>query len=286
MTRRLLAALVTTLVSGTLVLAAGTIPAAAAPAQPAAADYTGIIKLSNCSGSLVRLPSSKDTDPALALTNGHCYEGGMPGPGEVIVNRASSRTMTLLGASGQSLGTLRAAKVAYATMTDTDVALYQLDSTYQAIASRLRGKALEISDQHPAAGSGISVVSGYFTRTWTCNIDKFVYQLREGDWTWKDSIRYTSTCDTIHGTSGSPVVDNATRKVVGVNNTGNDDGQRCTFNNPCEVDENGQVYYKQGLTYGQQTFWFAGCVSEGNKVDLAKPGCVLPKPARTAAAAA
>ncbi|QWF81413.1 trypsin-like serine peptidase [Amycolatopsis sp. CA-230715] len=287
MTRRFARVLGTAVAGAALAMTMGAIPATAATAAPAApgsgaaaVDYTGIIKLSNCSGSLVRLPASQDSDPALALTNGHCNENGMPGPGVVQVNKPSSRTMTLLGQNGRSLGTLRANKIAYSTMTDTDVTLYQLDKTYAQIASTLKGKALTLSDAKPAAGSAISIKSGYFTRTWTCSIDKFVYQLREGDWTWKDSIRYTSTCDTIHGTSGSPIIDDASNKVVGVNNTGNDDGERCTLNNPCEVDQNGQVTYQQGLTYGQQTYWFANCVSAGNRIDLAKPGCVLPKPKR------
>lgn len=83
-------------------------PAAAAPAPPkAAVDFTGIVALSNCSGSLVRTPDAADGDPALVLTNGHCYEGGMPSAGQVIKNRASRRTFTLLNPSGQgSLGTL------------------------------------------------------------------------------------------------------------------------------------------------------------------------------------
>src|SRR3546814_2272200 len=55
------------------------------------------------------------------------------------------------------------------------------------------------------------------------------------------SVRYTSSCNTIGGTSGSPVIDDATGKVVAVNNTGNEDGARCTVNNPCEVAENGTV---------------------------------------------
>jgi hypothetical protein len=273
MIRRLLALVVSALVSGAVVLAASP------PATAAAPDYTGIVKLSNCSGSLIRLPGSKDTDPALALTNGHCNENGMPAPGEVQVDRPSNRTMTLLGATGQALGTLRASRIAYSTMTDTDVTLYRLDSSYQSIASRMHGAPLTLAPDHPAAGSGISVVSGYFVRTWTCSIDAVVYRLHEADWVWKDSIRYSPACDTVHGTSGSPVVDNATHRVVGINNTGNDSGQACTLDNPCEVDPAGHVYYRQGLTYGQQTYQLTGCVSSGNRIDLARAGCTLPKPA-------
>src|SRR5437870_3712256 len=94
-----------------------------------------------------------------------------------------------------------------------------------------------LSNGHPTAGSAIDVVSGYWKRVYSCTIDGFVYRLKEGSWTWKDSIRYTSACQTIGGTSGSPIISGG--KVVGVNNTGNEDGERCTENNPCGVAEAG-----------------------------------------------
>ncbi len=34
-------------------------------------DFEGIVALSNCSGSLIRLENSKDSDKAMVLTNGH-----------------------------------------------------------------------------------------------------------------------------------------------------------------------------------------------------------------------
>jgi hypothetical protein len=98
-----------------------------APATPAAAlnaaSLNATIALSNCSASLVRYPTSVSTDRALMLTNGHCYEGGIPGAGVVLQNRASSRTGTLLSSTGANLGTMRADMLFYATMTNTDVSL-------------------------------------------------------------------------------------------------------------------------------------------------------------------
>ena len=79
----------------------------------------------------------------------------------------------------------------------------------------------------------------FFARVFNCDIERFVPTLREDRWTWHDSIRYAKGCDTIHGTSGSPIVSVATGEVVGINNTGNDDGQVCTLNNPCEVNPDG-----------------------------------------------
>src|SRR5207245_1904939 len=116
-----------------LLLAGATVPAAAATAPAPAAvtvNFAGTVALSDCSGSVVRMPNSAPNDPALVLTNGHCLETGMPSPGEVIVDQPSNRSFTLLSSSGGRLGTLRASKVAYSTMTDTDVTLYQLTTSY------------------------------------------------------------------------------------------------------------------------------------------------------------
>ncbi|MCQ4212301.1 trypsin-like serine peptidase [Streptomyces longispororuber] len=271
---------------GVLLIGAATAaPAAAldapsdAPATKAkAVNFAGTVALSNCSGSVVRVPDSQPTDPALVMSNGHCLESGFPGPGEVVVDQPSSRTFSLLNSAGSKVATLRASKVAYGTMTDTDVSLYELTSTYQQIESSYGIKALELSAARPAQGTAISVVSGYWKRVYNCSVDGFAYRLKEGEWTWKDSVRYTSTCDTIGGTSGSPVLDQSTGKVVAVNNTGNESGERCTDNNPCEVDESGNVTVREGINYAQQTYGIVPCVGIGNKIDLSAAGCELPKP--------
>ncbi|WP_313751076.1 serine protease [Streptomyces parvus] len=269
-----------------LLLGAGAAPVvAAAPAQQAqeaaskaepaakAVTFAGTVALSNCSGSVVRTP-----DSALVLSNGHCLESGFPGPGEVVVDQPSSRTFTLLDASGDGVGTLKASRIAYGTMTDTDLSLYETTSTYQQIEDGYGIEALELETAHPTAGTAVTVASGYWKRTYSCDIDGFVHQLKEGRWTWKDSVRYTPECRTIGGTSGSPVIDDATGKVVAVNNTGNESGQECTDNNPCEVDENGKVTVREGINYAQQTYSMVPCIGAGSRIDLDREGCALPKP--------
>src|SRR5690348_15053174 len=108
--RRLTLLAAATLALGVALTPATTTPAAATAALDRAATttaapngYAGTVALNNCSGALVRFPSSVATDRAMLLTNGHCYEGGMPGAGVVLVNRSSSRTGQLLNAAGSSL---------------------------------------------------------------------------------------------------------------------------------------------------------------------------------------
>ncbi|GAA3033903.1 serine protease [Kitasatospora albolonga] len=277
MKKPLLGAACALVLAGAPVLAAT--PASAAPSAPlAAVDFAGTVALSNCSGSLVRLPNSQAGDPALILSNGHCLDTGMPTAGQVLVNRSSSRTFSLLNSAGTKVATLRATKMVYGTMTDTDVSIYQLNTTYAAIKSSYNISPLTVSASHPTAGTAIKVVSGYWKRIYSCNVDGFVYRLKEGSWTFKDSVRYTSSCNTIGGTSGSPVVDANTGQVVAVNNTGNEDGQRCTVNNPCEVDQAGNVTVRQGINYAQQTYLIPGCFGPGNVLNLSLAGCALPKP--------
>ncbi|MCW7991665.1 hypothetical protein XF35_42370, partial [Streptomyces platensis subsp. clarensis] len=254
-------------------------PAARSQASAAVAvDFAGTVALSNCSGSLVRVPNSQPNDLALVLSNGHCLETGMPGAGVVVKDARSTRSFSLLNSAGTKVATLRASKISYATMTDTDISIYQLTKTYAQIQSQYGIAALTLNDVRPTQGSSIKVVSGYWKRIYSCNVDGFVYRMKEGEWTWKDSVRYTSSCNTIGGTSGSPVVDTATGKVVAVNNTGNESGERCTVNNPCEVDENGVVTVRQGINYAQETYTIVPCVGAGNVIDLNRPGCTLPKP--------
>jgi V8-like Glu-specific endopeptidase len=245
------------------------------PAQAIQADFSGIVALSNCSGSLVRPPAARDTDPALVMSNGHCVK--LMGANEVIRNQASTRTFTLLNGAGQNLGTLRSTKIAYATMKDTDVSFYQLNQTYAQIQQQYGSRALELSTAHPAQGANIQVVSGYWKRIYTCQIDGFAYQLKEASWTWRDSVRYTSACNTIGGTSGSPVIDTSTGKVVAINNTGNESGGRCTMNNPCEVSQSGQITVRQGINYGQEIYNIPACIGTGNQFNLTAAGCTLPR---------
>lgn len=270
MTRRLLGTLFAMLTASALV---GT-----APAEAATTTFAGTVALSNCSGSVVKPPEASLDDPALVLSNGHCLQEGFPDPGEVIVNKPSSRTFSLLSKDGRSsLGTLKAKKLLYATMTDTDVSLYQLNTSYAKIKSTYGIAPLTLSPTRPSAGIAMDVVSGYWKKIYSCNVDGFVHELHEADWVWKDSIRYTSACKTIGGTSGSPIIETSTGKVVGVNNTGNESGQRCTMNNPCEVDAAGNVTVRQGINYGEQTYQLTSCLSH-SELDLANPNCRAPKP--------
>ena len=240
-------------------------------------DFEGIIDLSNCSGSLIRLDNSKDSDQALVFTNGHCLESGFTEPGQVVTHQASTRRMNLLNTKAQIAGVVQATEVIFSAMTNTDLTIYRLKETYADIESKYKIRPLTLASSHPTLNMPIEVISGYWRKGYSCAIESFVPQLKEANWTFTDSIRYSHPgCETIGGTSGSPILLSGSATVIGINNTGNEDGEKCTMNNPCEVDSNGQISYEMGVSYGQQTYWVYSCLNSQNDIDLKTPGCQLP----------
>src|SRR5437868_626839 len=71
-------------------------------------NFEGIVALSNCSGSLIRLENARDTDKGLILTNGHCLEFGMPQPGQIVYGKPSKRTFRLFDANNDIVGKVTA----------------------------------------------------------------------------------------------------------------------------------------------------------------------------------
>jgi hypothetical protein len=238
-------------------------------------DFEGIVSLSNCSGSLVRFEDSLDTDQAMVLSNGHCVS--MIKPGVVLSNQNASRSFDILSPTASRLGRVTATKLLYATMTKTDMSLYLLKETYQDILNKYDTKALTLASQAPEVGDEIEVISGYWKRGYSCEVEAIADTLKEGNWTFSEAVRYSRPgCEVIGGTSGSPVVGKGTRTVVAVNNTINESGRKCEVNNPCEVDKAGNVTYQKGVGYAQQTYWIYSCRNSAGKVDLNTPGCLLP----------
>lgn len=241
-------------------------------------DFEGIVKLSNCSGSLIAFNGQPLSSKAIVMTNGHCIQkpGGFLNPGEVWVNRANTRSMKIFDKE-MKLHNVQATKILYATMTNTDVAFYELSESYDQILAKTKIRPFLLDSVRPLEGISIEIISGYWDRGYSCEIDGFVFNIREADWTFTDSIRYTAGCDTIGGTSGSPIISTGSRNVVAINNTSNESGQRCTMNNPCEVDEVGQVSVRKGVRYGQQTYNTYTCLTPDFRFELNKAGCELPR---------
>lgn len=239
-------------------------------------DFEGIVKLSNCSGALVKFAGQSMDSNAYVLTNGHCLGGSFIPPGKAVANKQDDRSMRIADKEGR-FHLARAKSLVYATMTKTDSAIFELEKSYRQI-QEFGIEPFELEASRPYTGMPVEIVSGYWERGYTCSIDGFVQQLREGAWLFEDSIRYSSPgCETIGGTSGAPIVEKETRFVVGVNNTSNIRGGRCGMNNPCEIDEQGNVTARKGVSYGQQTYLFYACLTPDFRIDTSLTACELPK---------
>jgi V8-like Glu-specific endopeptidase len=249
----------------------GAMPAAAVPAT----NFDGLVALSNCSGAVIRWSSSVGSDKALVLTNGHCFE--LMGATQVVVGQPAVRDVYLLSPAGGSAGTVQTTKLLYATMNQTDVALYQLGLTFKQLRVQYGVHPITLASARPGKYAAISIISGYWLTEYDCHLHGFAYRLHEDVWTWRNSLRYEDGgCPVIGGTSGSPVL-NASRLEIGINNTRNEDGEMCTLNNPCEENRQGAETVHPGRGYGEETWIFYTCLSS-RKIDLSKIGCRLAKP--------
>ncbi len=239
-------------------------------------NFEGIVALDNCSGSLVQLEGAPDTDLALVFTNGHCLEGGFTPAGQVVSHQRSSRRFNIMNPDTSTAVSLRATEIVYSSMTKTDLTIYKLGVTYAEIKAKHNVRPLVLASTRPTETTPIEIISGYWKRGYSCAIESFIPQLREDQWTWVDSVRYSRPgCETIGGTSGSPVIQAGTRRMIAINNTGNESGGRCTMNNPCEVDAQGNITWTEGVSYAQQTYWVYSCLNANREIDLTVPGCQL-----------
>ncbi len=236
-------------------------------------DFSGQAKLPGCSGSVVSFGQA-DTARAVVLTNGHCI-GMMYGePNAVIVSKPYNSNIALYIDSDRTIPA-KAVRILYGLIQPHDIAFLELDQTYAALAAQ-GVRSRKIAAAIAPVGTDIALASGYFNSVNTCRVEAIIHEIHESGWINTNSYKYH--CRAQHGTSGSPLVDLVTGEVIGVNYTGNDDGEQCTFNNPCEVDEQGNISVEQGADYGDQIYKVMTCLNAAREIDLSATGCELPKP--------
>ena len=255
----------------------GIITGANVPPDDQIPDVAGTVELAGCAGSVVRTPTARPEDPALLLTNGHCVQGQRPAPGAALVDQPADFAAPIADAQGYPRTTARVNRLAYATMTGTDIALYRLDKTYAQLADE-GAKVFQLTSTPMHAGDPLALTGT--SRRLTCTADAVVPHLREGGYQLDDSVRYATSedCVPLHGMSGSPLLSPDGTTVVGVHNTHNDDGAECTDDNPCEVSPDGTVTSVKGRAYGQQVDMIAACLTTGSTLDLSRADCTLTRP--------
>lgn len=239
-------------------------------------NVEGTAEVGDCKGAVVRAATARPEDPALALTNGHCVPSGRPAPGKALIDRPADlpRPVTIADSAGYPQTTARATRLVYATMTGTDVALYRLDKTYAQLAKE-GAKVFRLTTTPMRAGD--ELLMAYSGSRPHCTVEAVVPYLREAGYQQKDSVRYaqSDTCASRPGYSGSTLLSLDANTVMGINNTHNRDGGRCTESNPCEVGRNGAVTVRKGRSYGQQVHRISACLAKGSRFDPFRPGCAL-----------
>lgn len=239
--------------------------------------FEGIVRLGDhCSGSLIALPGQPLDHKALVLTNGHCVDrDDLLGAHEVLLNQKTRVGLTLFNDKGQSRYFL-ATQIVYATSDTTDILIYQLANSYAEIEQKTGVRPFLLAAQAPRVGTPIRITSGRWATTELCSIENLVPQLKEGVWTWHEALRFDAACSNKKGMSGSPLIEAGTRTVVGINNTLNMQGRRCSLDNPCEVNQAGEVTVLRNRAYGQQTHLIAGCFNQDFEWDMSLSTCQLP----------
>ncbi len=239
-------------------------------------DFRGLVHLDQCSGALVRFEKSDPQDFAMALTNAHCV--GLE-PGQVIKDEATENYIYPLDQKGgsryfQGDDALKADKILYATLGVTDIALLRLDKRYQDLSQYT---FYTLAQEQPREQTAIDVLSSFFSEGFSCSLEHIAERLIEGEATFLKPMRYSAGCKLFPGTSGSPVLDRKTQKIIGINATGNDQGERCTPSNPCEEEADGKIVYQKSYGYALQTALIYDCLNAKGEIETSLPGCLLPK---------
>lgn len=264
---------------------------------PPIPPVNGTVTVVGCSGSVIRGSQAQPNDHVLILTAGHCVDP-RPRPAEASGRRPVTQTVQVIGRDGNSVLRTKTTDLLYATMTDTDLAVYRLDATYSDL-DRRGVEIFTLSDRNPAPGQRVQVLSGAWQKGFDCAVDSIVETLREGGYAQRDALRYVKNgaCGPGPGTSGSPIVDSE-GKIIGIHNTSaylknsaedqlppedrTTPPAACAENNPCEVGPDGKAASHEGAHYGQRLMGLNACISQGSELQLGGSGCTLPKP--TAAA--
>jgi hypothetical protein len=222
--------------------------------------------------------------PAYAVTNGHCP--AFPGPNEVLVDQPGVGRVifNFFVDSERRQVPVQVARVAYATMKGSDVAVLELTARYMDLAVQLIRPLRVASSNRTVPGDPITIVGAplwpdlgeAFLRAVSCRTEGVASALLEGTWHWFDAP-FNHCRDTLPGSSGSPVISAADRLVIGMVNTstrGSGAITECAIDSPCELGEAGPLT-RPDTTYVASLIGIAACFDADRRFSVAEPGCPL-----------
>ena len=246
----------------------------------------------DCSGAVFTMPGMTEEQQALVLTNGHCigqgsFMGRYPDHGEFFINHEHHHRVILKKDKRERGRRFSYRNILFATMTSLDIAIIELDASYKQL--RKEGYAIySVADEDVRPGMVIEFDSYNRLVHSVCEVDGIVPSLREGPWTWNNSIRMKAgrQCRYVHGQSGTAGIEQSSSLIYGLAQTMYEGGKPCSFNNPCEVHyENDTSTISTGVAhqpYAVSTRFLYACYDE----DIAEfdfQSCVDQLPSLTAA---
>jgi hypothetical protein len=242
------------------------------------AELHGMAKLSGCSGGLVDIGRNQ-RDKAVIITNGHCVSSSLVS-NMAMINVQASKSFSLYTETGTV--SVRSTKLMYATLTETDLALYELIETYEELTKK-GVRSFSLYPRSATIGRTVRVTSGYWQETLDCTLDRKVHKLLEGFGSdisnpsvATNAFALSSNCMIKGGYSGTPVVDEETDTLIAIAFTGTEGNanQPCAERSPCEEDASGKRTYHKNTSYVARLDQISQCVLEG-KLIVTLPTCTF-----------
>ena len=236
------------------------------------------INATGCAGVVFKMPNMTDDQKALVLTNGHCIGYGsysvepypnFPDNKEVFINFNTPffETVTVYSDNLEWDELFYYQKILFATMTDTDLAIIELETTYKTLKEK-NYTVYSIAREFPRLGTIMEFYTYSYNKIDICKVDKIIPTLKEGVWTWNDSIRMKANeeCRFIPGQSGTAGIEPSSGLVYGLANTGYEGGTPCSFGNPCEIHKEIISTGERHQSYGVSVAPLYDCYDEDQAV--------------------
>jgi V8-like Glu-specific endopeptidase len=177
----------------------------------------------------------------------------------------------------------RVKNVSYASMSNTDVALIELDGITLQELQEKEITAYKLAKTIPQSGTKIenigipmSGLNEITLRQSLCTLGEEV-SILEGPFSFPTSRRLK--CSILPGSSGSPIFDEKTKEIIGVMNTTVNDNssgmEDCAINRPCEVDSKNSRTMNTETNYMQTTSFLAKCFTDKGVFDKNLDSCKL-----------
>lgn len=274
----------TTLIASSLVLAAtgaharGTATPSMDAIHPATPEELhNLASTSGCSAGYVDVGRARSAK-AVVVTNGHCASNLLEAR-MAMVNQPANKAFNIFTADGGAVS-VTGTRLMYATLMDTDIALYELRETNAELEARGLRPFPFYSGEAPV-GSTVRVTSGYWRETQRCALERRVHRIVEGFGTdisdpsiATRAFALSRDCTIRGGYSGTPIIDDATDTVIAMAFTGAEGNRACAESSPCEEAPNGRRTYRRGTSYAARVDQLADCLQDG-EINLALPTCTL-----------